>query len=80
MGCGLLVQAAQLLAGDPHLGPALCNLMSFAQPAAAGQLIALAAQEVLAAFSKGALVLYSLLAGLLLHRVSAHVECDDGRS
>ena len=46
-GLHLLVHAAQLLAGDPHLGHALCNLMSFAQPAAAGQLIKVAAQEVL---------------------------------
>ena len=50
-GLRLLVHAAQLLAGDPHLGAALCILMSFAQPAAGGQPIELAAQEVLAACS-----------------------------
>ena len=78
-GLSLLVHAAQLLAGDPHLGPALCSLMSFAQPAAAGQLPELAAQEILAACSQGAPVLCSLLAGVLLHRCNAEVR-SDGRS
>ena len=82
-GLRLLEHAAQLLAGDPHLGPALCNLMSFAQPAAAGQLLELAAQQVLAACSK-AHQFSTACSGVLLHStkcscfvLSASVSCNE---